>query len=84
MRHKVITIVRIVILLITIWSLIYISGWQLLLKPFFHLYAAYMSTGVTGMMIFILVIKVVLAIPSAVVFAWSGYVTQEIIGIYGE
>lgn len=84
MRHKVITIVRIVILLITIWSLIYISGWQLLLKPFFHLYAAYMSTGITGMMIFLLVIKVVLAIPSAVVFAWSGYVIQEIIGIYGE
>ena len=84
MRHKVITIVRIVILLITIWSLIYISGWQLLLKPFFHLYAAYMSTGITGMMIFLLVVKVILAIPSAVVFAWSGYVTQEIIGIYGE
>lgn len=84
MRHKVITIVRIVILLITIWSLIYISGWQLLLKPFFHLYAAYMSTGITGMMIFLLVIKVVLAIPSAVIFAWSGYVVQEIIGIYGE
>lgn len=84
MRHKVITIVRIAILLITIWSLIYISGWQLLLKPFFHLYAAYMSTGITGMMIFLLVVKVVLAIPSAVVFAWSGYVTQEIIGIYGK
>ena len=84
MRHKVITIVRIAILLITIWSLIYISGWQLLLKPFFHLYAAYMSTGITGMMIFLLVVKVVFAIPSAVVFAWSGYVTQEIIGIYGE
>jgi hypothetical protein len=43
-----------------------------------------MSTGITGMMIFLLVIKVVLAIPSAVVFAWSGYVVQEIIGIYGE
>ena len=84
MRHKVITIIRVVILLITIWSLIYISGWQLLLKPFFHLYAAYMSTGVTGMMIFLLVVKVVLAIPSAVIFAWSGYVIQEIVGIYGE
>ena len=84
MRHKVITIVRIVILLITIWSLIYISGWQLLLKPFFHLYAAYMSTGITGMMIVLLVVKVILAIPSAVIFAWSGYVIQEIIGIYGE
>lgn len=84
MRHKVITIVRIVILLITIWSLIYISGWQLLLKPFFHLYAAYMSTGITGMMIFLLVVKVVLAIPSAIVLAWSGYTVQEVIGIYGE
>ena len=84
MKHKVITIIRIVILLITIWSLIYISGWQLLLKPFFDLYAAYMSSGVTGMMIFLLVVKVVLAIPSAVVFAWSGYVVQEIIGRYWE
>ena len=84
MRHKVITIIRVVILLITIWSLIYISGWQLLLKPFFDLYAAYISSGVTGMMIFLLVVKVVLAMPSAVIFAWSGYVIQEIIGIYGE
>ena len=84
MRHKVITIVRIVILLITIWSLIYISGWNLLLKPFFDLYAAYISSSITGMMIFKLVIKVVLAIPSAVIFAWSGYIVQEIIGRYGE
>ena len=84
MKHKVITIIRIVILLITIWSLIYISGWRLLLKPFFDLYAAYMSTGVTGMLIFLSVVKVVLAIPSAVVFAWSGYIVQEIVGRYGE
>ena len=84
MRHKVITIVRIVILLITIWSLIYISGWQLLLKPFFDLYAAYMSTSVTGMLVFLSIVKVILAIPSAVVFAWSGYIVQEIIGRYGE
>ena len=84
MRHKVITIVRIVILLITIWSLIYISGWQLLLKPFFDLYAVYMSTSVTGMLVFLSIVKVILAIPSAVVFAWSGYIVQEIIGRYGE
>lgn len=84
MKHKIITIIRIAILLITIWSLIYISGWQLLLKPFFDLYAAYMSTGVTGMLIFLSVVKVVLAIPSAVVFAWSGYIVQEIVGRYGE
>lgn len=84
MRHKIITIIRIVILLITIWSLIYISGWRLLLKPFFDLYTAYMSFGVTGMMIFLLVIKVVLAIPSAIVFAWSGYIAQEVIRRYGE
>lgn len=84
MRHKFITIIRIVILLITIWSIIYISGWQLLLKPFFDLYAAYMSSSVTGMMIFLLVVKVILALPSAVVFGWSGYIVEEIIGIYGE
>lgn len=84
MKHKVITIVRIAILLITIWSLIYISGWQLLLKPFFEIYTAYMSAGVTGMMIFLLVVKVFLGIISAFVFAWSGYIVQEIIGIYGE
>lgn len=84
MRHKIITILRIIILAFTALDIVYICGWKMFLQPFFDLYAAYMANAVTGGLIAWLVVKVVLAIPLAIVIGWSGYVVQEVVGIYGE
>lgn len=84
MRHKIITILRIIILAFTAADIVYICGWKMFIKPFFDLYAAYMMNAVTGGMIAWLVVKVILAIPLAIVLAWSGYTVQEVLGIYGE
>lgn len=84
MKHKIITILRIIILAFTALDIVYICGWKMLIQPFFILYAAYIANAVTGGIIVWLVIKVVLAIPLAIVLAWSGYIVQEVLGIYGE
>lgn len=84
MRNKIITILRIIILAFVAFDIVYICGWKMFIKPFFDLYAAYMINAVTGGMIVWLVVKVVLAIPLAIIFAWSGYVIQGILEIYGD
>lgn len=84
MKHKLCTILRVIILALTAFADIYICVWRLFLKPLIAMYNACIYGYVTVPMIIFLFVKIFLAMIFAGVFTWSGYIGEKAIEFFEE